>query len=117
MTPRQSVVTLAIALAAVLTACDAEEAPEGEAAPAEAATEIEVVDNSFSPETVEVAAGDTIRWTHEGQAAHTVTFEDGPDSGTIDSGDTFSHTFDEPGEYAYVCSIHPGMEGTVVVEG
>ena len=30
---------------------------------------------------------------------------------------TFSHTFDQPGEYRYICALHPGMKGTVVVTG
>jgi plastocyanin len=42
-------------------------------------------------------------------------FESGSPGG-IDGGSTFSHIFKKPGTYAYVCSVHPGMEGTVKVK-
>ena len=49
---------------------------------------------------------------------HTVTQEGGGfDSGTMAANGTFSHTFDQPGEYRYICALHPGMKGTVVVTG
>lgn len=78
-------------------------------------TTVDIIDNDFSPDRVEIAAGDTVEWTNTGALPHTVTFTDGPDSGSLDSGETFSHTFAEAGELAYACSIHPAMQGTVVV--
>ena len=49
---------------------------------------------------------------------HTVTAADGSfDSGFLNEGDTFSYTFDEPGEYEYFCSPHPWMRAKVIVEG
>ena len=36
-------------------------------------------------------------------------------SGTLDQGDRYSQTFDEPGTYEYFCEFHPNMKGTVVV--
>ncbi len=53
-------------------------------------------------------------WTNEGQAPHTVT-GDFADSGVLEPGQTFSHTFTEGGEFGYFCAIHPQMEGTVSV--
>jgi plastocyanin len=35
----------------------------------------------------------------------------------MDSDESFSFTFSTPGEYAYFCSLHPHMTGTIVVEG
>jgi plastocyanin len=114
MTPhRIAVAAAAGALTLTLAACNGETDNEVDAAPGDA--EVEMLDNSFSPEDVEVAAGDAILWTNEGQAPHTVTFDDGPDSGQVAPGDTFEHSFDEAGEYPYVCTFHPGMEGTVTV--
>jgi plastocyanin len=40
----------------------------------------------------------------------------GFDSGTMAAGATFGTTFDQPGEYRYICALHPGMKGRVVVE-
>jgi plastocyanin len=49
-------------------------------------------------------------------AEHTVTGEDGGfDSGTLAGGVAFEATFDAPGEYRYICTLHPGMKGTVRV--
>ena len=41
----------------------------------------------------------------------------GINSKVLQRNDRFSHTFDTPGTYTYICSIHPFMHGTVVVTG
>jgi plastocyanin len=75
-----------------------------------------VVDVAFQPADIEVVVGATVDWTNEDPFAHTVTARDGAfDSGTMDDGETFSHTFSEPGTFEYVCAIHPSMTGTVTV--
>ena len=73
-----------------------------------------VKDNKFEPKETTVAVGDTVTWTWEGSAAHNVT---GPgfESDLISKGE-FEHTFEEAGEIDYVCTVHPGMTGTIVVE-
>ena len=76
----------------------------------------------FLPSQVTVGVGDTVTWTNDSSVIHTVTSgnpEDGPD-GTFDchivmSGDSFSYTFTETGQYNYFCSIHPWMQGIVTV--
>ena len=70
---------------------------------------------AFSPGTVTVVAGDTVTWTNNDQVGHTAT-GDGFDTGTIGGGSTGALTFSEVGTYAYHCSIHPQMTGTIVVE-
>ena len=37
-------------------------------------------------------------------------------SAAVDTDDTFSHTFAAPGEYPYICTIHPYMVGTIIVK-
>jgi plastocyanin len=65
-----------------------------------------------------VAAGTTVVVRNDDSAQHTWTsVDDVFDSGVIAGGDTFSFTFDEPGEYAFFCEFHPSMTGTIVVEG
>ncbi|MCC6315432.1 MAG: cupredoxin family copper-binding protein [Thermomicrobiales bacterium] len=77
---------------------------------------IRVVDFAFEPAQMQVAAGTTVTWTNDGQAAHTVTADDGSfDSGRLDPGEAFSQRFDRPGTYAYHCGFHASMHGTVVV--
>lgn len=90
-------------------------APASEAA-GPSTVRVAIIDNAFTPATVEVAAGDEVAWTDRGANPHTVTFgDDGPDSGNLSSGGTFRATFDEAGEFSYVCSIHSQMQGTVTV--
>lgn len=77
---------------------------------------VQIVDFTFKPETLEVAAGTTVKWTNEDKFAHTATADDKSfDSGNMDEGDTFEHTFDEPGTFDYICSIHNSMTGSVTV--
>jgi plastocyanin len=72
---------------------------------------------AFEPATVEAKVGQKITWENHDPAEHTVTGEDGGfDSGTLAGGAAFAATFDAPGEYRYICTLHPGMKGTVVVK-
>lgn len=72
----------------------------------------------YSVNVLTVPAGTTVTWTNEDGMMHTVTAADGSfDSGFLNEGDTFSYTFDEPGEYEYFCSPHPWMRAKVIVEG
>jgi plastocyanin len=81
-----------------------------------AVTEVAVVDVAFEPEDIEVPVGTTVDWINDDPFAHTVTANDGAfDSGTMDAGQTFSQTFDEPGTFDYFCAIHPSMTGTVTI--
>jgi YVTN family beta-propeller protein len=71
---------------------------------------------AFSPLAVTVKAGETITWTNQDSITHTVTSNDAKwDSGNLDPGKSFQFTFAQPGTYAYHCSIHPFMTGTITV--
>lgn len=77
---------------------------------------VDIVDFSYKPENLKVSAGTTVTFTNSDKFAHTVTAKDKSfDSGNMDEGDTFEHTFDEPGTYDYFCSIHNSMTGSVTV--
>jgi plastocyanin len=73
---------------------------------------------AFSPTSVTVKVGDTVTWTNKDSTGHTVTADDGTTftSPTMATGATFSFTFTKAGTYAYHCSIHPSMTGTIVVQ-
>lgn len=103
-------VLLVLPLAAV--ACGGD---DDAAAPAEPG-HVNVVDNDFEPSEITVEAGDTVTWEFQGAAMHNVVNRDGEFESENKKEGTFEHTFDEPGAYDYVCTLHPGMEGTVVVE-
>ena len=74
----------------------------------------------FDPADVTVKAGTTITWTNSDDLPHTVTKTGGPggefDSGNIEPGGEFELTVDVKGTVDYVCTIHPGQEGSVTVE-
>jgi plastocyanin len=79
---------------------------------------VAVADFSFTPASITVNVGDTVTWTNSGpDEPHTATANDGSfDTGDIAVGSSASHTFDQAGTFAYVCSIHPDqMSGTVTV--
>jgi plastocyanin len=74
---------------------------------------IDVVDNAFQPSVATVEVGTAVTWTWTGSAPHDVA-GDGWGSGVQLSG-TYEHTFDEAGTYDYLCHVHDGMRGRVVV--
>jgi plastocyanin len=71
----------------------------------------------FSPAKGFVNVGQRVTWTNGSDAPHTVTSNSGMElaSSTLNAGATFSHTFNTTGTFAYHCSIHTYMKGTVVV--
>jgi plastocyanin len=73
-------------------------------------------DFSFAPATVSVSVGDTVTWRNDGKIDHTATANDGSfDTGNVASGQSGSVTFEKAGSFAYICTIHPNMKGTVQV--
>jgi plastocyanin len=83
---------------------------------AAASTGVTIKNFKFGPASSSVRVGDTITWSNQDIAAHTATASDGSfDTGTINQGKSGSHTFTKAGTFAYICSIHPSMKGTVVV--
>jgi plastocyanin len=81
-----------------------------------AATDSVTVRNlAFSPASISVPAGTTVTWTNQDTPPHDVTFADGEHSERLDTGATYERTFAATGSFDYVCSIHPQMNGRVVV--
>jgi plastocyanin len=71
----------------------------------------------FSPETIEVKIGQTVEWANNDLTPHTVTSQGTGDlnSGSIDAGASWRHTFTQAGSFPYYCTFHPEMKGTVIV--
>jgi plastocyanin len=82
---------------------------------------VTIQDFSFSPTSLTIKAGTSVRWTNNGPSDHTTTSDTGIwDSGTFPAGASFTVTFSEPGIFPYHCAIHPpnlfpGFVGTVTV--
>ena len=87
-----------------------------EPALAQADATVSIADFSFSPASLTIEAGTTVTWVNNGAAPHTATGDGGSfDTGQIAAGGSAGITFDTPGTYTYICSIHPQMTGTIVV--
>jgi amicyanin len=78
---------------------------------------------AFQTPEQKAKVGDTITWTNKDGMAHNVHFRQGPMKGhpkaqgkMLNTGESYTVRFNEPGEYAYVCTPHPMMKGKVVVE-
>lgn len=79
---------------------------------------VRVRDNSFDPTTVNVAKGQTVAWTSEGQHDHTVAIVKGTthlSNEELHPGGTVQYTFDEAGDFFVHCDIHSNMEMRVTV--
>ena len=76
------------------------------------------IDNfAFTPATLTVPAGTTVTWKNEDDSPHRIGDKNGTfKSAALDTDDTFSHTFAAPGEYPYICTIHPYMAGKIIVK-
>jgi plastocyanin len=71
----------------------------------------------FTPATITVKAGTTVTWVNLDEEPHTVFSDAGLfRSSALDTKERFSFKFDKAGTYHYLCTIHPRMLGTVVVE-
>jgi plastocyanin len=88
------------------------------AAPAAGATVAVSMKNiQFAPKSVTAKVGQTVKWTNDDSVDHNVTATSGETfkSSTFGQGATYSHKLTKAGTIKYVCTIHPGMEGTIVV--
>jgi plastocyanin len=89
----------------------------GVSGPAEKTTEVTMAKSyRFDPERIEIQAGQTVTWTNEDNFTHTVQV-DGEEDHKVERGGKVEITFDEPGTYHYVCTLHSmDMEGEVIVK-
>jgi plastocyanin len=73
---------------------------------------------AFSPNPVTAKVGESITWTNQDSAPHTVTLDDGGcTTDRIASGTSATLTFSAAGTYPFHCSVHPNMKGTIQVNG
>lgn len=83
-----------------------------------AETSVSLETFAFVPASLTVAVGTKVTWTNRDDTPHTVTSVARPPvfrSGALDTDDVYSFVFDKPGSFGYFCSLHPHMQGTVVV--
>jgi plastocyanin len=79
--------------------------------------QISIENFSFVPAAVNITAGTTVTWKNNDSATHTIVSDTGVfKSGDLATGGTYSYTFSNKGTFAYHCSIHSSMKGTVIVQ-
>ena len=112
MTRRLLLPAAALCAAAVAAGCGGAD----DAQPV-ATTEVSMAKSyRFDPKKISVSAGDTVTWTNDDNFTHTVQV-DGQEDHKVDRGESVSISFDEPGTYEYVCTLHRrDMSGTVIVQ-
>lgn len=77
---------------------------------------VRIVDFAFVPANLTVAAGDSVTFVNEDSAPHTATADSGAfDTGTLNSGQQATLTFQGAATFTYFCAIHPRMKGSVTV--
>jgi plastocyanin len=83
-----------------------------------AAAAVSIDNFAFTPAMLTVPAGTRVTWANGDDIPHTVVSALHPPlfkSPPLDSGEAFAFVFDAPGTYGYFCSLHPHMQGTIVV--
>jgi plastocyanin len=104
--------------AQVATAPAVTAVPAKPVAPRQAARVIKagIKNVSYLQPRLQVTVGTTVEWTNNDPMPHTVTATGKSfDSGLINPGKTWRHTFTEAGTFSFFCQPHPFMKGTIVV--
>ena len=106
---------LLLVLALAATGCGGDEAGEPVAT-----TAVKMVGgNDFEPKAITVKAGQTVTWTNDDGVPHNAVAKDGegPRSELFGKGRSYAWKATTPGTIEYVCTVHPGMDGTIEVTG
>lgn len=81
------------------------------------ANTVSIENMSFKGSSLAVKAGTEVTWKNNDSITHTVTSDTGAfESGNLAPGNTYKHVFDKTGTYPYICSLHPTMRATIIVQ-
>ena len=116
-------VAVVVALGILLVGCGSDKTsnntPSGSGGSGSSSGAVSASDSQkFTPDSVMISVGGTVKWSNTGQIPHTVTFDSGPSfDQQLPAGGSVSRTFASAGTFTYHCNIHgPSMHGTVVVK-
>jgi plastocyanin len=120
---RLAALALAMAATTALAACggdddDDDDGPTAPTAPSAVSVEAGAAANTFTPPQITVARAGTVTWTF-GTRTHNVTFATAtgaPANVPNSSNAQVARTFNTAGTFAYECTLHTGMTGSVVVQ-
>jgi plastocyanin len=93
-----------------------EQSASSEACPSGAAV-IKMADIKFDPQDATASVGQQVCWMNEDTIEHDAVADGGQfESELFGKGKTFTVSLDSPGEIPYVCTVHPGMTGTLTIK-
>lgn len=100
------------------TAGETSPSPSNNNTTAPAAAQVTIESVKYSPETIEIKKGETVAWINNDLTPHTITSQSGGElnSGSVEAGSSWSHTFTQAGSFPYYCTYHTEMKGTVTVK-
>lgn len=76
-----------------------------------------ILDFSFQPSSLTIQRGTSVTWRNDAPTAHLVnSYTNDFISPNLNPGETYTHTFDQPGTYPYLCPTHPFMNGSITVQ-
>lgn len=82
-----------------------------------AVTVVHIKNFKYDPESVTIRPGGVVRFVEDDDTPHTVTASDRSyDSGNLDKGQSWTHTYAKEGTYKYFCAYHTYMTGIVTVK-
>ena len=111
---KHAVVSLTILSLLAVACLAADTAPDKAKKPAKHSVAMEGM--KFSPDKLDIRTGDTVEWTNNDDRDHNVTARDNSfKSDNLSHGEKYSYTFKKAGKFAYSCSLHPRMKGTINV--
>lgn len=117
---------LAVGLLALVSGCGGSSNSSSSTPPTQApapagggGAKVVMKDIRFEPRDITVKVGEAITWTNEDSVQHDVAATSGAQfkSDLFGQGGTFSYTPTKAGTIKYVCTVHPGMDGTITVTG
>lgn len=81
---------------------------------------IDIMNFAFQPSELTISVGDTVKWTNQDSASHTVVLDAGNTlsgfgSTNMAQGQSYSYTFTTAGNFTYHCGIHASMKGNIIV--
>ena len=83
---------------------------------AAAPAEVKIDNFTFSPAPLRVKQGEAVTWVNQDDIPHSIVLAAlQVHSHALDTNGTFVYRFDKAGVYNYICGLHPGMKGQVVV--
>jgi plastocyanin len=78
--------------------------------------DVNIASFAFLPAKVSAMAGKALTFLNSDDTPHQISVTDGPKTGVFLRGQRASITIDKPGEYGYICGLHPSMKGTIEVK-